>query len=158
MKKNPVALRTGIVLLAACGLVSCAAPDHHPPGPPGGSGTVVHPVLGKGGRWACGPGAVCELTVDVATCTVKEEYTQVEKDQIVRWRVPHGWSFPSNGIEFKPGAVDPRLAFDHPNSAGSHFQWHVTREAPPNPAGYAYRVRVTGPSGKSCDFDPALWV
>ena len=156
--KTKRVLARGAVLAAALGLMSCADFDHHHHVPPGGGDSVVPPQPGKGGRFDCPTGAVCELTVNVETCTVVEDQTTVLRGQIVRWRAPSGSRFAVNGIEFKPGAVDPARAFDMPQAGGSHFQWHVMPGAPSNPAGYAYRVRVTGPSGKTCDFDPAIWV
>ena len=150
-----------LLLLASCGEMPWAGHgggyDH-----PGGGGVKVFnkPVGPKGnGHYECQSGSDCELTIDVASCKVVEDLTETKKGQVVRWTVPDGWTFAEKGIEFDPAKPDPSQAFDNGHRVGhTKFQWHVKPDAVPKADGYKYRVRVTGPGGKSCDFDPSLWV
>ena len=146
-------LSLAIALVAA----ACALPGN----PPGhGGGPVVYPQPGKGGKFACPHGPICELKIDVVACKAVEEMVHVNADTIVRWRVPPTWKFADpNGIIFKPGTPSPAGAFEVSSPGGGPlFQWHVRKNPTPSEKGYGYGVHVEGPDGKRCDFDPALWV
>lgn len=149
-----------LLLLAACGELPWAGHG----GGSGGSGGGVK-VFNKptgpaaNGHYQCQAGASCDLTIDVDNCKVVEDMTEVQKGQNIFWNVPQGWTFAANGIAFKPGPPDPTLAFDKGHPVGqTQFKWHVKPDAPSGTGPYKYGVHLTGPGGKTCDFDPSLWV
>jgi len=143
---------------AALGVTSCGEMgwrDHGHGGGPGPMGGGGH----KGPPRHCGTECTVEIKVENGTCKPIPMDIDVEAapGAVIHWRLTGdpGWTFKSNGIEFKTAGWPS--TFEHPSAGGAtHFEWTVKHVTPAH-KDYHYWIHVEK-AGQPCDHDPAIWV
>lgn len=162
-----------VAAVAVVGLVSC---NHLLPQdvPPPVHVFDVQPTPVSGQQWShecnVNPGQACQIDIDVSNgqCQPAQADVKIPQNRLIHWKLKGGagnWKFAANGIDFvtpppgKPNKPNPNAgsAFDQlSGGATPQFQAHVSATAAAG--SYPYTVTLDGPGGKTCSFDPAIWI